>query len=233
MITMIHSLGRQNNQPILGVKRELWRMDDEHASESDKEFEAIRADILMRDNFTCKFCSFRCSKYQEVHHWDNNHANSTRENLLTTCNLCHQIFHLGMASIRDAGYLAYIPELSHTEINCLVRSMMVMPHVAGADPAHLDMLQSLNAIFQSRGPNYIKDVTKSDIGDISRLAEWLSNCPQQEFDARETLLSGIRLIPKPGAFAEKQLQFYAIQLTRSFKSTELVEQALAFLSQAA
>ena len=60
-------------QPVIGVKRQMFRMDDEHADLADAAFDKVRESVLHRDNYSCRFCAFKSAKYQEVHHFDNNH----------------------------------------------------------------------------------------------------------------------------------------------------------------
>ena len=93
---LLGHLNRAANQPVFGVKRKLWRKDDEHADVADAGFTPVRTEVLQRDNYPCRFCGFKAAKYQEVHHLDDNHQNNDPQNLLTVCNLCHQVHHLGM-----------------------------------------------------------------------------------------------------------------------------------------
>lgn len=201
-------------QPILSVKRKLWRKDDEHAALAAESFASVRNAVFQRDNFCCHYCGFKAAKYQEIHNVDGNHLNNEESNLWTVCNLCHMVSHLGMCGMRNAGFIAAIPELTQTEVNHLVRAI----HVASvnADPEIKDQLISLYALFQFRGSDTLKQLFGIDISNPYTLAEVLSTCPDSVFENRATLLAPLRLIPTRDAFSLHQLEYYAIHLRSLF-----------------
>ncbi|WP_240533902.1 HNH endonuclease [Aeromonas veronii] len=147
----------------------------------------MRTEVLQRDNYTCRFCGFKAAKYQEVHHLDDNHQNNDPQNLLTVCNLCHQVHHLGMCAMRNGGFIAAIPELTQTEVNNLVRAIHVAEYVA--DAAVRDKLKSLFAIFQFRGCDTLKALYGVDISNPYALAETLSTCPDDIYAKRAELFA--------------------------------------------
>ncbi|KGT54018.1 type IV secretion protein DotN [Xanthomonas citri pv. fuscans] len=200
-------LSRHANQPLLGVKRKLWRKDDEHADVADSAFAAIRTEVLRRDHHTCVFCGFSAAKYQEVHHKDDDHTNNAYDNLITVCNVCHQVHHLGMCAMRNGGFIAAVPELTQTEINNIVRAIFVTDLIGDSDIK--DKLKGLYAIFQSRGQDLLKGIFGIDISSPFTLAEVLSNCPDEMFTKRGELLAPLRLVPTREAFNAGQLEYYA------------------------
>lgn len=103
---------------VLSAKKSVWRMHD-HADESEKAFQQIRKTILEASNYACSFCTLQSSKFQEVHHADDDHKNNKPENLYCSCPLCHQVFHIGLAGMKEGGDLVYLPELSQAEVNQL------------------------------------------------------------------------------------------------------------------
>ncbi len=204
---MLGHLNRAANQPVFGVKRTVWRKDDEHADVADAGFTTVRTEVLQRDNYTCRFCGFKAGKYQEVHHIDDNHKNNDPQNLLTVCNLCHQVHHLGMCAMRNGGFIAAIPELTQTEVNNLVRAIHVAEYVA--DAAVRDKLKSLFAIFQFRGCDTLKALYGVDISNPYALAETLSTCPDDIYAKRAELFAPLRLVASKEAFHAGQLEYYA------------------------
>lgn len=211
---MLGRLNRAANQPIFGVKRKLWRKDDDHAYVADAGFIPVRAEVLQRDGYTCRFCGFKASKYQEVHHLDDNHQNNDPQNLLTICNLCHQVHHLGMCAMRNSGFVAAIPELTQTEINNIVRAIHVSTLIANATVR--DRLKSLFAIFQFRGIDTLKSLYGLDISNPYILAQTLSSCSDEIYAKRAALFAPLRLVATKEAFHAGQLEFYAADLRSVF-----------------
>ena len=197
---------RKDNQPILGVKRKLWRKDDEHADIADAAFNPVRTEVLQRDNYTCQFCGFKAAKYQEVHHIDDDHNNNSPNNLITVCNLCHQVHHLGMCAMRSGGFIAAIPELTQTEINNLIRAIHVSEFID--DKVARDKLVGLFSIFQYRGFDTLKRLYGVDISNPFTLAETLSTCPEEIYTNRSDIFSPLRVIASKEAFHAGQLEYY-------------------------
>lgn len=223
------------NQPAGSVKRKLWRRDDDHAHLLDAKCADIREAVLKRDNYSCRFCNFKSSRHQEVHHFDDDHGNNAPDNLLTCCNLCHQVHHIGMCAMRNAGFLAVIPEITQTEVNHIARAFFVSELIA--DQATKDKLTSLYAILQSRGHDTLKKIFVSDDAsstlDLSSAYTWadaLSNAPDELYNNRLALLAPMRLVPTREAFAQEQLEHYATQSKAMFTATNwfaLTEQLMA------
>lgn len=213
---------RLDSQPLLGVKRAKWRLDDEHADEADTDFARIKSAILTNQAFTCQFCAFRAAKYQEIHHFNDDHHDNSAENLLTTCNLCHQVHHLGMAGMNASGFMAYIPELTQVEINHLVRAHFVVCASVDAaretnkpsryTPAHQEQMRALYASFQARGDR-LKLIFNIDISSPSCFVNALSSLMSSEqYAARMRVLDGLRLVATAAAFRPGQLDYYGANL---------------------
>ena len=82
--------------------------------------QGARKKALDRDGRRCWFCGFTSTAHQEVHHLDDDHANNRLDNLVTICNIDHLCFHLGLAAMRGAIFLAVVPELTQAEITNLI-----------------------------------------------------------------------------------------------------------------
>ncbi|HEY6436404.1 MAG TPA: type IVB secretion system protein IcmJDotN [Ignavibacteriaceae bacterium] len=104
----------------LSVKFEAWREDGQWESNKDI-WQKIRQDILDRDHHTCGYCGFPATKFQEVHHIDNDHDNNSEENLVTICSLCHACHHIGLAGALKRGTLVYLPEITQQDLHWMIR----------------------------------------------------------------------------------------------------------------
>lgn len=203
----------QYTQPLLGVKRKLWRQDDEHSLLKDEKYKSIRNQILERDQHTCQFCGFKFDEFQEIHHIDDDHGNNVPENLITTCNLCHAVHHLGMTAVRNSGFIAYIPEMKQTDINGICRIMFMQLHALRGDTGNnvVKELHSFYSIFQTRGSQILGKLTKTDKIDLSNpmiMAQFLSTCDNETYLNRTSTLKGLVLVPTRQAFTDLQLDKY-------------------------
>lgn len=212
---MIKLSDGQTRQPILGVKRKLWRQDDEHAILKDEKYKDIRESIFQRDDHKCQFCGFKFDSFQEVHHLDDDHGHNDKSNLVTICNLCHAVHHLGMTAIRNAGFLAYIPEMKQTDVNGICRIIFMQRYILSKSEEEgakqkKDSLEALYSVFQSRGAK-LSQLTQSDKINLTKpiiLAQYLSTCDEELYSQRETMLSGLVLVPTHNAFTDNQLEKY-------------------------
>jgi intracellular multiplication protein IcmJ len=203
--TDIGFVARWDNQPLLSIKRKAWRAADEHAHLADDAFGAIRESIIARDKNACQFCGFRASKGLEVHHLDDDHHNNDPANLLTICNLCHQVFHLGLAGARGAGFLSYVPELTQAEVNHLARARFVCEMAPGEQQAQdAKRLEGLYGVLEAKADS-IKAAFGLDISSPLKLAEVFDHLTDEQYDSRKAALKDIRLVPTKAAFREDQL----------------------------
>lgn len=222
---------------VPSAKRTTWRMND-HSGEADAAFARVRGGLLEAYDFTCAFCQQRAEKWQEVHHANEDHSDNQPRNLICACPLCHQVFHVGLAGMRDGGDLIYAPELTQAEINQLmlviwlvteVDTSFIRDHDQEASSV-LGKLQgraaSLRGVFENRrGTVYLRlkaglkdagmpaellDKMKMAHISLSLLATALMALPDAAYEQRDQLLGGLRILPKPARF-RKQLEFYGEQ----------------------
>jgi intracellular multiplication protein IcmJ len=180
---------------------------------ADQAFAPVRENVLRRDSYSCRFCTFKAAKYQEVHHVDDNHGNNDPANLLTVCNLCHQVHHLGMAGMRNAGFIAAIPELTQIEVNHIARAYFVAMMVG--DQNTKDRLEGLYALFRARA-DLLKSAFNLDISSPLLFAEILSVCDDKLYSERANAIKQLRLVPTKEAFNAGQLEYYAANLRPQF-----------------
>lgn len=115
---------------VLSVKISDWRMHDPEAESKNQAYLANRGSAVARDACTCQGCSFPSrqdikavdsslafSGYMEVHHRDNDHSNNTKENLITICPYCHEVFHAGNATMSGRAKLIWLPDIPQVAIN--------------------------------------------------------------------------------------------------------------------
>lgn len=82
-------------------------------------------DKAENNNAECSVCTFVAGRLHEVDHKDKNHKNNAADNHDVICPLCHNIKHLPIAAIIDSVMVAYVPELTQTQINLLCLSSWI------------------------------------------------------------------------------------------------------------
>ncbi|KAF9273368.1 hypothetical protein BGZ88_003869, partial [Linnemannia elongata] len=76
----------------------------------------MRQEVLLRDNYTCRFCGVRSLKYMICDHIDGNPSHNDLANLGINCPLCDSIRHCGLAGIHGVLSLG-ISKMSQKDIN--------------------------------------------------------------------------------------------------------------------
>ncbi len=174
---------------ILSAKRNTWRMADEDHEEADAAFRRIRPAIIERDRETCRCCGFKASKFQEVHHLDDNHANNDKANLATVCFLCHNVFHIGRAGMAGESYLIWLPEMSQGDLHHIFRAMSVAIH----DGNDLKTLaEQAMAQLDERRKGAIERIGTDSPVILGRV---LIDLDEKAYASRGKKLAGIRLMP--------------------------------------
>ena len=195
---------------FLSVKTLNWRMNDRNSMEADLEFQRQRKKALDRDNHTCRFCGFRNNKWQEVHHFNDDHADNRLENLITTCTYCHMCQHIGLAGANREAILIYRPEITQAQLHHLVRTAQVAerhyeslkaedttgtakrsPNLKIAGEA-AEMAKALMAALKASAEGARQHILTSDPHD---LANALMLLPDEAYAKRRESLAGIRLLP--------------------------------------
>jgi intracellular multiplication protein IcmJ len=120
---------------ILSASKKSWKMSSTHGTIFDKYYKDSKGNpgkfketwdsVWKRDNYRCYYCGFESKKFQEIHHLNDDHEDNSLDNLVTVCPLCHQTFHLDIASMTNGGKIIWLPEFSQQELNYLSRIMFV------------------------------------------------------------------------------------------------------------
>lgn len=189
------------------VRPETWLMDDDQFSNADSNWSRIRREVLVRDDHTCQFCGLRATKWQEIWHADDDHSNNDPANLHTICFFCHMPFHIGAAARRNLATLCWMPELSQTQINHMIRSKMALDLWLSRMPpnapvpenvAYRAMIDTLNGAIAVRA-NLVAHAfgSESPMHLGAALLELAARDPDA-YQNRQALLDGIRLVPTGG-----------------------------------
>nr|WP_314477355.1 HNH endonuclease [uncultured Pseudomonas sp.] len=219
-------VSRSANQPVFGVRRPLWRSDDDQRTLMSPVHDKLRTSVLQRDNYTCRFCAFKSAKFQEIHALDGNPENCTKENLITACNLCRQVHHLGACAMNGTGFFVAVQELTQTEINNIARAIYVA-ELLGDDETNAK-LTSLLAAFRFRGSDTLKQVFEGEVITVLAVAETLASktlVSDEEYTRRAQWLAPLRLFPTKQAFKQGQLDYYAANNRTLFSPDNWAAQA--------
>lgn len=190
---------------FLSVKCQNWRMNDADAAEADSEFASVRKRALENHNHTCCFCGFRNLKYQEVHHFNDDHSDNRLENLITTCPFCHLCQHIGLAGRNKEAVLIWLPEISQADLHHVVRTILMSQHVSDVikkDPRGVpsliktfreaaDIAKSAMAALEDRQEEAERRLTSDPLD----LANALLMLPDEIYARRKEGLEGFRLLP--------------------------------------
>jgi intracellular multiplication protein IcmJ len=214
---------------VLSSKRSVWRMND-HADEADKEFQKIRRAVLDAYQNTCVYCSHQSEKFQEAHHRDDDHKNNKQSNIACACPLCHQVFHPGLAGMKEGGDLVYVPELDQATLNQLALTIwmvnkvdvaklvgdaaVTMTRLVSKAKALMGLLDNRRGTVVLRLKEALKDpaykfpqelLQKIKISHITPtlLSNVLMSLDEADYEKRDQLLGGIRLLPKAARFSKR------------------------------
>ena len=203
-------VNRVASQPVFGVRRPLWRSDDDQRTLLSEANSKLRTAVLQRDNYTCRYCGFKSAKFQALHALDGNPDNCSKENLVTACNLCRQVHHLGACAMNDTGFFVAVQELTQTEVNNIARAIYVNALLDDADVN--EKLASLLAAFEFRGGDTLRAVFGGEVITVLAVAETLASkslVSDEDYARRAEWLAPLRLFPTRNAFQDGQLEYYA------------------------
>lgn len=190
----------------LSVKVKNWRMNDSDFADADAEFARVRQKALERDDYTCRFCGFMAKAWQEVHHFNDDHADNSLDNLVTTCAYCHMCQHIGLAGSNNEATLIYLPHISQADLHHIVRTAQVAE--AYQDEVKADGKAKQDA---QRNAREAGDVGRAAMGvlkgrqelakaklltcDPAEIGNVLKMLPDDAYERRDDILAGIRLLP--------------------------------------
>lgn len=111
-----------------------------------KVSDELRAQVLSRDNNSCRYCGFECKKYQDIQYVGKTDKVSGPDDYVTACSFCYQCMHIDKIEQMGSGALIWLPEIGQAALNHLCRSIYVARISQGpmADAAR-DAMESLLA----------------------------------------------------------------------------------------
>lgn len=191
---------------ILSATRSSWQVPAHHGTEFDKgSLKDIRLKVLARDQNVCQCCGFKATKWQEVHHINDDHSDNSLSNLATICALCHQCFHLGLAGSTAGGMLIWLPEMTQIELNHLCRALFVAMRDEKEKISH--SASGLFLSLESRG-TFMEQHFAAGASDPAVMGQAFLKMKPAEYEARASFLKNIRLLPLKARF-EPQIKYWS------------------------
>lgn len=207
---------------ILSVKTSSWRCQDDNAENANEAYQQERHKILVRDSFTCQACGFiakpdrdkkvkdetyLASGYLEVHHIDDDHHNNKKENMITLCPFCHQVFTVGLTGHNKAAKVIYFPYLSQAQINLLANLVLVQNNMQKemADKAS-QLFMWLEAFGSKAQEIYGEEITNPK--NLGAALFQLYKVDPKLYEKRADILYGLRLLPTGTPYHKKALDWW-------------------------
>lgn len=184
---------------------DAWRLFS--ARKSDPEFQKFARQVLERDQYTCQFCGFQASQYQEVVNLDKNYRNNKITNLVTACCFCTQCFFLEAVGKDDygGGVLIYLPEMAQNDLNGMCHVLFCA--MANATNYRTDA-QNIYRSFKLRTQLVEKQLGEG-MSDPALFGRMLIDAPDtQRIQVKREVLTYLRLLPSHTKFA-KQIDDWA------------------------
>jgi intracellular multiplication protein IcmJ len=152
--------------------------------------DALRTEVLERDQHTCRYCGFQSRKYQEINYIGKSGQAAGADDYACACTFCHQCFHLERVERMQSGAVIWLPEIGQAALHHICRAIYVARISQGpmADAAR-DALESLLAR---------KEEAQSRLGTDSPriLATVLQDFLEaKEYKNRLARLKGFRILP--------------------------------------
>jgi intracellular multiplication protein IcmJ len=175
---------------ILSARRASWRMDDESLEPTDHALQALRKSVLERDNYTCQYCGYQATRFQELHHRNDNHRDNRLTNVVTICPLCHLSFHIGRAGLMGEGVAIWAPEVTQEEMNHIARAIYVVDD-DGSLPS-----RGAYAVATLLNRNRLAEAqTRLGSTNLLTIGTALLKLSEEEYAKRHEALAGIRILP--------------------------------------
>ncbi len=147
----------------------------------------LMAVVHERDNFTCRFCGFRCTQYQQVvvdgEDWRD------LDQVVTACIHCQQCLSLDLVTEQKSGFVIHFPDATQAEINRVLPELFV---AAMAEGDYFERAKPTLEMLLSRRAQAAELIGSHDAGP---LAKQLRGCrTEEERSALRSKLADIRLL---------------------------------------
>ncbi len=150
----------------------------------------IKKTIFTRDDFTCRCCSFKSQKYQEIHFLDHNPQNLSEDNMVMTCIFCHQCFNIQTVSEMRSGVLLWLPEIQQDHLHHIARAIYVARISQG--PVAEAARKALDTLMERRTEAKKRITTDDPYILATVLGDYLG---PKHYMSRKKKLNGLRLFP--------------------------------------
>ena len=187
-------------QPLaLNAQPGAWRIFT--ARKADPAFLAFQAKIFERDRYTCQFCGFQASEYQEVINLDQDYYNNKAGNLLTACCFCAQCFFLESIGLGDfgGGTLIYLPEMDQNNVSNMCHVLFC---AIANESGYKESAQSLYRSFKFRS-QVIEEKFGEGMSDPAVFGRILVDSGTVTAEIKQELLKDIRLLPSRAKFSKQ------------------------------
>jgi intracellular multiplication protein IcmJ len=177
--------------PSIGVLSDAGRI---LSADVHKLSDAMREQVIARDDNTCRYCGFQANKYQEVNfigkETDKIVKDKKLDNYVTACTFCHQCFHLERIDRMQSGAVIWLPEIGQAALHHICRAIYVarISQGAMADAAR-DALEALLARKEEAASRLGTDSPKILSSVLQDFLE------AHEYKARLAKLKGFRILP--------------------------------------
>lgn len=97
------------------------------AGSSAGQTSAMRSKVMARDDYTCVYCGFKAERFQEIRplNIDGVARGSKADDWVTACHMCDQCLSLERVGMMGEGILIWLPEISQSELNHLIRALYI------------------------------------------------------------------------------------------------------------
>ena len=164
-----------------------------HARQQNKAFLSFKQKILIRDQYTCRFCNFQSDKYQEVVNIDHNYSNNLAENVVTACAFCAQCFFLDAigSDATMGGEVIHLPEISQPDLNNFCRVLFCS---MDKDTPYKNKLQAIYLSLKDRS-KAVEDCFGPESQSPKVFGQGLIDSNLSTDELQHPLLKELRLLP--------------------------------------
>lgn len=200
----------------LSATPDAWRMFS--LRKTDSEFKVFSDAVFTRDQYTCQFCGFQTTQYQEVVNLDHNYRHNKLINMVTSCCFCAQCFFLETVGRDDygGGTLIYLPDMSQGDLNGFCH--VIFCAMFNATNYRTDA-QNIYRNLKLRSQVVEKKIGEG-MSDPALLGRMLIDAPEkQRLEITENVLTPLRLLPSYTKFS-RQIEEWAKNALKELAVTE-------------
>jgi intracellular multiplication protein IcmJ len=166
---------------------------------ADPSFASFGKKIFERDNYTCQFCGFRATNYQEIINLDQNYNNNQPRNLVTACCFCAQCFFIESIGKQDygGGTVIYLPKVTQNDLNALCHILFqTMANATDYQNEAQNLYRSLTL-----GSKVVEKILSEGMSDPALLGRMIIDAYMEDRVATtEKILKHLRLLPSRDKF---------------------------------